>query len=291
MGHPSLCSGVRLPRENRSNSEIWGAAVPSWISGLAGWCAMSEDHVLLAFDTSSSLGSVALARGSEVLALGWLTDARQHASQLVPEIAASLGRSGLDREEIRGVVVGQGPGSFTGLRVAAATAKGLSRSFGVPLWHHSSLAAAAASEGAHVPESVMNRRGGLHALSVDTAEAPRYVLFDARSDRVYAACYQILNEGILCLIEPTATTVSRVLSEPIPAGSQFVGEGALRHASAIEESGHAVLPFPAGIPTAEGLLCAHRLFAEIEPAQTGSWEPEYLRDFAAAAPEPLGRRE
>lgn len=252
---------------------------------------MTEDYVLLAFDTSSSLGSVALARGPEVLALGWLTDARQHASQLVPEIASSLRRAGLERDEIGGVVVGRGPGSFTGIRVAVATAMGLSRSLGVPLWHHSSLAAAAASEGAHLPESVMSRRGGPHALSIDTAEAPLYVLFDARSDRLYAACYQIRDEGIVCVIEPTPTTISRVLSEPIPPGSQFVGEGALRHASAIEESGHSLRPFPAGIPTAEGLLRAHRLFADPEPAPAGSWEPEYLRESSAAAPLPLGRRD
>ena len=251
---------------------------------------MSEDRVLLAFETSSALGSVAVARGGDVLAVGWLEDMGRHGMHLVPEIAASLRRADLSREAIGGVVVGHGPGSFTGLRVAVATAKGLARSLEVPLWHHSSLAAAAVSEGAYLPDSVRSRWGELHDPSGEMGDVPRYVLFDARSDRVYAACYRVVGDRIVCLVEPAATTIARVLAEPIPDDAEFLGQGALEHSRAIAEAGYVVRPLPDGIPTAEGLLCAHRLLSWVEPVPQTPWEPEYLRGSTAAAPSYLDRR-
>ena len=84
-----------------------------------------NDRILLAMDTSTALGTVAVACGREVLARAELGEQRTHASGLVPAIAEVLDEAGVDREELSGVVVGSGPGSFTGVRVAAATAKGL----------------------------------------------------------------------------------------------------------------------------------------------------------------------
>jgi tRNA threonylcarbamoyladenosine biosynthesis protein TsaB len=67
------------------------------------------------------------------------------------------------------VIVGAGPGSFTGVRVAAATARGLAHGLGVPLYAYSSLAAVAMETGLD---------GNVCAL------------FDARRGEVYAACYE-----------------------------------------------------------------------------------------------------
>lgn len=242
--------------------------------------------MLLALETSSAVGSVAVARGRDVLGRGWLLRRGEHASALIPEIATTLEEAGVKRKDVEGLLVGRGPGSFTGLRIAAATARGLAKALGVPLWHFSSLATGAASLGVKMPESLSNHQGVISSELSDTAVAwPRYVLFDAGSDRVYAACYGFLSDRIETLIEPTACTLSDVLGAWIPESSLFCGDAALRHAAVIADAGHIVLPFPAGLPTAEGLLRIHRLSVGEEPVSGRSqWEPEYLRASSAVRP-------
>lgn len=103
--------------------------------------------LLLAFDTSTEVTSVALARVDtdriELLA-GEVIDARRAAlSRVLPTAAAMLTLCGLSASDLDGVVVGQGPGSFTGVRIAVASAKGLAQGLGVPLWAVSTLDAVA----------------------------------------------------------------------------------------------------------------------------------------------------
>ena len=108
----------------------------------------------------------------DILARTALLEDEEHASLLIPRIEALLEELGATVGDLAGLVVGAGPGSFTGLRVGAATAKGMVRALGIPLWAFSSLAGAAAS------------------VDGDPLR-PRCVLFDARGDRVYAASYRI----------------------------------------------------------------------------------------------------
>ena len=253
---------------------------------------MTVPPLLLALDTSSAVGSVAVGRGEDLLGRGWLLRQGEHASALVPQIAATLKAAAVQREQVHGLVVGRGPGSFTGLRIAAATARGLAKALRIPLWHHSSLAAGAASGDAELPESLSGRQNSPPLRRPDAASAfPHYVLFDARSDRVYAACYRFLPDRFETLVEPTASTLSRILEAPIPEDSLFCGDGALRHAAKIAEAGHRVLPLPTGLPTAEGLLRVHRLCGEEElTSPRGSWQPEYLRSSAVRPTGPSGAR-
>jgi tRNA threonylcarbamoyl adenosine modification protein YeaZ len=239
---------------------------------------MSDPRTLVAFDTSGSVGSVAVGRGGEVLARGWLVERREHGARLIPEIAATLVRAGVGREELDGVLVGRGPGSFTGVRIAAATAKGLAKALTIPLWHHSSLAAGAASAGAELPRSIQSDREPLEGDSGEgEAQFPWYVLFDARSDRLFTACYRVRSDRVDTVLEPKATTLGGTLGAPVPEGARFCGEGALRHASSITGAGYPVRPFPCGLPTAEGLLRVHWR-SRLSGSETGNgWEPEYLR--------------
>lgn len=246
----------------------------------------NDDPLLLAFDTATEVGSVGLGRGEDIVAYGLLLEEREHAAALVGQIAAVLDDGGVDRRDVAGIVVGRGPGSFTGLRVAAATAKGLSRGLGVPLWHYSSLAAAAASYDA--PISIPNPPGDrVSPVSVDgdAGRWCRYVLFDARSERVYAACYRFGPDRLETVVEPSATTVAEVLESDVPDDVVFCGSGAIRHAGAIEAAGFPVVPLPAGVPTPHGLLRLHRLHPGRPPVPAGSrWEPEYLRGSSARRP-------
>lgn len=218
--------------------------------------------MILALDTSGPVGSVAVAHEGDVLARGVLMQQAGHASELVPTIAAVLDDAGVDRSELTGLVVGEGPGSFTGVRVAAATAKGLSRALDLPLWPVSSLAAA--------------------ALAVEEG-AVRYALFDARAERVYGACYGVGGAQIETLLEPHAGELRDVLDGVVPPGSVFVGDASEKHRAVIEGGGFLVVLHEPQVLLADGLVRYWAAkpdgFCPVE--DVGAWEPEYVRASSA----------
>jgi len=232
--------------------------------------------MILAMDTSTPLGTVSGAAGGEVLSRAELGRQGTHASRLVPAIDHVLEEGGVDRDELEALVLGAGPGSFTGVRVAAATAKGMVHALGLPLYTFSSLAAAAAA----VDRQLERAPNGSQVPDVRKAEA-RYVLFDARADRVYAGCWLPTDDGLDELIAPHATTIEALLSGEIPL-SVFCGSGATRHEDELRGAGLAVLGPGIGMPTADGLV---RLFAAapdpVPVDDPGRWEPLYLRDTGA----------
>lgn len=214
----------------------------------------------MALDTSGPFGSVAVGRRGKVLALVTLSERQQHASRLIPSIDEALHAAGVSRADITGIVVGEGPGSFTGVRVAAATAKGLAHALGIPLWAVSSLLGAALA--------------GLD-------DRVRYVLFDARGERVYGACYGIGTAGVQELVAPHGGTLRDVLAEEVPAGAVFLGDGAERHRAAIEGAGFQVASAPPDT-LAEGLLRYMLLHPDVAPVVDSSrWEPAYVRASSA----------
>jgi len=216
---------------------------------------------MLALDTSGPRGSVALGREGAVLAEVGLERMREQAALLLPAIDRVLKEAGVRRAELGGIVVGEGPGSFTGVRVAAATAKGLVAALDVPCWAVSSLAAA--------------------ALTVE-AGAVRYALFDARADRVYGALFGVGDDGVRSLVPPHAGTLRDVLDDDVPAGTVFVGDGAERHRRTIEAAGFQVACAEEGASLALGLLRYLALNAEALPvSDVGAWEPSYVRASSA----------
>jgi tRNA threonylcarbamoyl adenosine modification protein YeaZ len=107
------------------------------------------DVPLLAIDTATSVAVVALGtRGGELVAADAWDAGHRHAEELLGRIAGLLAAAGLGRPRpgsIAGVIVGTGPGGFTGLRVGMATARGLARASGSPLVGIPSGAALAAA--------------------------------------------------------------------------------------------------------------------------------------------------
>jgi len=237
----------------------------------------------LAMDTSLSLGSVVVWRGGEVLARAFLARQGEHASRLVPAMGECLRDADLTVKDLDGLVVGQGPGSFTGVRVAAATAKGMVASLGCPLWAFSSLEAGAASAGASVPMEFLDRFDAPATGSDSGWHRPVCILFDARGDRVYAGAYRFSDLDWEVLLEPTPSTIGEILEHPsLPPDTAFAGDGALRHSPIFRDAGLPVLAAPAGLPTAEGLMRLLALRPETPPLEDpGRWEPTYLRGTSA----------
>jgi tRNA threonylcarbamoyl adenosine modification protein YeaZ len=95
---------------------------------------MSGDPVILALDTATTRIVVALgaADGSMLAEASWPAGYR-HGETLLPAIEHLLDEHAIDRSRIAAIVVGTGPGAFTGLRVGIATAKGLAHGLGRPI--------------------------------------------------------------------------------------------------------------------------------------------------------------
>jgi tRNA threonylcarbamoyladenosine biosynthesis protein TsaB len=223
---------------------------------------MMEGGLALAIETSTPLGSVALGRDGRLLGEVVIGERTHHSETLLPAIQFLLDAAGESTAALRAIVVGAGPGSFTGVRIAAATAKGLAHALSIPLHAFSSLAAAAASAAQH--------------------DRPVCALFDARRDEVYAACYRFLDLlGIEIMIEPAARRLDDLLHAALPLGPLFSGEGALRHEAAIRAAGGTLAPPHLGVPRAAALLWLHDLNGDVGRVDVATWEPEYLRPPSA----------
>ncbi|HEY3367559.1 MAG TPA: tRNA (adenosine(37)-N6)-threonylcarbamoyltransferase complex dimerization subunit type 1 TsaB [Symbiobacteriaceae bacterium] len=80
---------------------------------------------ILALETATSSCTVAVTDGEAVLAESTLAVPRAHSTRLMPLIARAVAEGGLAKTDLDAIAVGIGPGSFTGLRIGLATAKGL----------------------------------------------------------------------------------------------------------------------------------------------------------------------
>jgi tRNA threonylcarbamoyladenosine biosynthesis protein TsaB len=100
--------------------------------------------LVLALDTATDQGSLALAEDDRLLGEYSLASAGTYLQHLLPGLEALLKTVGRDPQDIGAIAVSQGPGNFTGLRIGLATAKGLALALGSPLVAVSTLEVLAA---------------------------------------------------------------------------------------------------------------------------------------------------
>jgi tRNA threonylcarbamoyladenosine biosynthesis protein TsaB len=188
--------------------------------------------LILAFDTATDVATSALVRDGEVLG-----ERVSRAVRVLDDFEDLLGGAGLEASAVEGIVVGRGPGSYTGLRMGLVTARTLSFSLGVPVAGVSTLAALA--EGA---------RGA--APMIDGRRGEVFVLADGE-----AACVGA---------EQLAVEVDTV----------YVGDGAVRYRELLEAAGGRVPSDddPVHVPWARHHAALARDFGAAEDA-----EPIYLR--------------
>lgn len=143
---------------------------------------MIFEHPVLAFDTCGDVGTVALVDlKNEATAVTCISQTelggRAASAQLMPAIDAMLREAGLDLPALRALLVVNGPGSFTGIRVGLSTAKGLAHAAGVPIVAISRLAVLA---------SLAETRGDLLAV----LDAGRNALYARRGEREWLASFE-----------------------------------------------------------------------------------------------------
>jgi tRNA threonylcarbamoyladenosine biosynthesis protein TsaB len=98
---------------------------------------------VLAIETSTDMASVAALEGDALIASLAFRSRRDTCRRLVPEIKAMLANAGVSEESLSAIAVGRGPGSFTGIRIGVAVAKGVALALGIPVYGISTLAACA----------------------------------------------------------------------------------------------------------------------------------------------------
>lgn len=206
---------------------------------------------VLGVDTTSEWGSVAVVDGGEALAELRLRGDVSHSRRLLPAIEFLLAGLGSSPDALDGYAVALGPGSFTGLRVGISTVQGLALGHPRPCLGLSTLDALAA-----------RARG---------AAATLVAMTDAWRDEVYAAVYDAearLREGPY--VEPP-----RELLRRLPAGSAYLGSGAVRYRELL------LAHDPAAVLPERSLFLAATLARLAEPrlASGEGHGPERLRPF------------
>lgn len=159
---------------------------------------------VLAIDTAANLCAACVLDTSRAhVAKQSLDIGKGHVEHLMPLIADVLERAGCGYRDLDRIAVATGPGSFTGVRVAVAAARGFALALRIPAIGVNTLEAIAAQS------------------LEESGDRPILVALDARRDEIYTATY---GNGGSCLSEPTVSTVTATARqaeqlEPFLAGS------------------------------------------------------------------------
>lgn len=205
--------------------------------------------LLLALDTATPAVTVALHDGTSVIASSSQVDARRHGELLLPAVDRVLTEAGLRLDAVTGVVVGVGPGPYTGLRVGLMTADTFGLALGVPV------------------HGLCTLDGLAYATDLD---GPFVVATDARRKEVYWARYA---DSRTRVSEPAVDRPAGLALDGLPA----VGAGALLYPDTFPD-----VRAPEHVSAAAlASLAAERLAAgeELEPPR-----PLYLRRPDAQVP-------
>ncbi|GMT42440.1 MAG: tRNA (adenosine(37)-N6)-threonylcarbamoyltransferase complex dimerization subunit type 1 TsaB [bacterium] len=166
----------------------------------------------LGVDTSTKCGSVALVDDKRIMGEFKSNGSKFFSRSLLEMIDKLLSRNGLELEELSGLSITLGPGSFTGIRVGLATIQGIAISKKIPIFGVSSLEA-------------MSRC----AKHKDKLLQP---MLDARKDCVYFAGFDYANGTLKRRTEDSVAPINEAL-EREPENTVFFGDGAELHEEAI----------------------------------------------------------
>jgi tRNA threonylcarbamoyladenosine biosynthesis protein TsaB len=173
--------------------------------------------IALGIDTSSAAGSVALTDGDGLVAELNIRSGKTHSARLLPAVSTLIRIAGISLDAIDLLSVATGPGSFTGLRIGMATAKGLALAMERPLTGFSTL--------------------GTTALAVarDTAggSGTVCVLLDAGRGEVYRGLFECRDLAVTSLA-PESAMSPETAAEGIPTGCVVCGGGLTAHRRVLE---------------------------------------------------------
>lgn len=223
--------------------------------------------LILHIDTSTATGSVCLAENRKHLASLSSTEQKDHASVIPVFIRRLMEENHISGRDVDAVAISAGPGSYTGLRVAASTAKGLCYAWDKPLIAVSTLQMMAA--------------GLKENMSPPASAYWLCPMIDARRDEVFTALY---NEELQEEEAPHALVVS---SDAFPSRLDkrlvfFFGDGSKKFQIL---TSHPAARFPAYLPDACHLIgLAADAFEKKRFADLAYFEPFYVKPFYSTSP-------
>lgn len=216
---------------------------------------------LLGIDTALNACSVAIIDGSDVLASVTSAGGRGNAERLLPLLEQARLEADLDLAQLDGIAVTIGPGSFTGIRTALATARGLGLALKIPVWGITTtetLSAAAAQPG-----------------------FATVAVIDAKRGEVYIQCFAAHNRTLLgaALTAPQLLSIADAAAI-LPAGlAMLVGSGSVLLKDAAQRDD---LQLSSVSPDPDPVLVAR--LAAGRPRPTASPSPLYIRPPDAKLP-------
>lgn len=225
-------------------------------------------NLILSIETSTNVCSAALHRDDQLLGLEITHEPNSAASQLAVMIDRLLKNNHIASADLTAVAVSAGPGSYTGLRIGVATAKGMCYALGIPLVAVNSLEIMAAQINAS------NEDGILLCPMIDARRMEVYtMLFDRKMNVVSDVEAKVIDE----VSYADQLKDNRIL---------FFGNGAAKVVPVLKNA-NAVLVGDV-FPSAEWLgKLAEKKVRETLFEDVGSFEPFYLKDFVAKKPKSL----
>jgi len=218
--------------------------------------------LILAFETSAKAGSVALSDGKTLLAESYQNTGLTHSQTLMSMAEAMLEHCGYAPDQVEAVAVAAGPGSFTGVRIGVAAAKGFAWGAQIPCYGVSTLEAM--------------------ALGLGISQGFVLAVMDARRQQVYCALFRA-QEGILSRVtEDRAISLEEVknMLKTCDGPVFLVGDGSNLCYNNLKEqvSGLCLPPEHRLHQRASGVvLAAQKQIEAGTPADAATMTPNYLR--------------
>lgn len=222
---------------------------------------------ILSIDSSGNVASVSLLSDGVLMGEFSINNKLTHSQTLLPMVDVMLQTAGVEPEELNFIAISAGPGSFTGLRIGAATAKGLAQALQVPVIKVPTLAALAYN------------LAGMSGLVCP--------VMDARRGQVYAGVYRYDGYKLISVQPEQAVDMGEFLARLNERGERvtFLGDGVPVHREKIEKEcrvpygfaqSHLALQHAGSVAV---LASQAELYEDIGVRQmeAGDFAPEYLR--------------
>lgn len=233
---------------------------------------------ILCLETATTVCSVALCQNGKVVSIRETHEKNSHSSYITLFIEKALADSGISLNSIDAVAVSKGPGSYTGLRIGASTAKGLCHALDIPLIAISTLKAMAyGMKNRYTASNRKNLTKTLFCPMIDARRMEVYsALFDHEINEVVPVGARIIDNSFLH---------NQLKTHPVVFG----GDGADKCRNIITHQNAFFLnDFSLSASFISEL--SYQKFKQKDFEDVAYFEPYYLKDFIAGKPRVKGLR-
>jgi tRNA threonylcarbamoyladenosine biosynthesis protein TsaB len=229
---------------------------------------MAQKPLILAVETSSRIGSVAIALGNRILAETIFSGPMRHSAELFPAIRSLLDRFSRKPPEIEHIYISVGPGSFTGLRIAVTLAKAMHLANAVKIVAVDTLDVIAANAADYTDEK-------------NTELDKIATILDAKRGQFFIAVYQLTSDGSRKKTLPDSLMTAQQFLDKFAAADQHVwllGDGLVYYKDKFKANGVRFLDEKYWSPRAAKVhLLGYEMSLTGQFADPLKLQPAYLR--------------